>query len=128
MRVRVAGSILGIAAVLGPIAVHAQGALNYYTAPKIKVRGKSTSPIAGAGTVVVKVFVKKDGNATSFSIVRSSNHGDDNAALELAKSSTYKAATKGRKAIDAFYDYTLNSRVRARSRTPSRRVRSPRIN
>ncbi len=80
---------------------------NYYVAPKIKSRGTSSTPIAGAGTIVVKVFIKKTGQATSFSVVRSSNHGDDATALEIAKASTYVAATKGGKPQDAFYDYTL---------------------
>jgi TonB family protein len=78
-----------------------------YLPPKIVKHGTASSMPAGTGTVIVKVFVKKDGTAEVQSIIKSSNHELDAAALEIAKSSTYRAATNNHKPVDAFYDYTL---------------------
>jgi TonB family protein len=78
-----------------------------YLPPKIVKRGSASSIPAGSGTVTVKVFVKKDGTAQVQSIIKSSNHELDAAALEIAKTSTYRAATNNHKPVDAFYDYTL---------------------
>jgi tetratricopeptide (TPR) repeat protein len=81
---------------------------NYYFPPKLLKKGTSKSPIAGVGSVTVKVFVNKDGTFKVQGILKSTNHGDDQAALEIAQSSTYKPATKGGKVQAAFYDYTLS--------------------
>ncbi len=101
----VIGLALGTAAIAGP-ALAATGN-GYYTPPKIKVRGKSTLPIPGAGVVVVQVFVKKTGEPAAFKIVKSTNPADDAVALAVAKSSTYVPANRDSVALDAFYDYTL---------------------
>lgn len=91
-----------------PLAATADAATPaYYVPPKLKSQGKSVSLVAGPGTVVVKVLVAKTGTATVQGVVRSSNHADDAAALEIAKSSTYRPATRGAVAETAFYDYTL---------------------
>jgi len=96
------------AALSVPFAASAQnGTENYYTAPKMIKQGKSQTPISGSGKVVVKVLVKADGTFEVQQVVTSTNHGDDAAALEIAKSSTYAPATRGSKKILAFYDYTL---------------------
>jgi tetratricopeptide (TPR) repeat protein len=81
---------------------------NYYTAPKLLKRGIPTSAIAGPGTVMVKVLVNKDGTFKVQGVISSTNHGDDKAALEIAASSTYRAARKGTKVQTAFYDFRLN--------------------
>lgn len=85
----------------------ANGTENYYTPPKLKLQGKNTTPVPGAGTVVVKVLVNKDGSAKVQGVIRSSNHADDAAALEIAKSSTYRPALRGKAPQIAFYDFTL---------------------
>lgn len=91
-----------------PFAASAQtGSEGYYTPPKMVKQGKSETPISGSGKVVVKVLVKPDGTFEVEQVVRSTNHGDDPAALEIAKSSTYAPATRGSKKILAFYDYEL---------------------
>ena len=82
--------------------------MGYYNPPKLLKRGTNTSPIAGQGSVVLKVLVNKDGTFKVQGILKSTNHGNDQAALEIARSSTYKAATKGGKPQLAFYDFTLN--------------------
>ena len=103
---RASVTALAAAALLIPTVAQA-ATTDYYTAPKIKTRGTSATPIAGAGTVVVKVFVTKAAVAKNFTILRSSNHGDDATALEIAKNSTYVAAIHGKTKQDAFYDFTL---------------------
>jgi Tfp pilus assembly protein PilF len=100
-------SVTAVAAAVFAPAVAQATAPVYYVPPKIKVRGTSTAAIAGPGTVVVKVFVTKAGVAKSFSILTSTNPGDNPAALAIAKSSTYVAASMGPKKQDAFYDYSL---------------------
>ncbi len=107
MNVRRASvTAFGAAALLVSVVAQAV-AFDYYTPPKTKVRGTATTPIAGAGTVVVQVFVTKSGTATKFKIIKSTNPADNATALEIAKSSKYAPATQGTKKQDAFYDYTL---------------------
>ena len=84
---------------------YAQG--TYYIPPKLAKQGKATSPNSGPGTVVVKVLVNADGTFKVQDVIKSTNHGNDKAALEIAASSKYKPATRGNKPILAFYDYTL---------------------
>lgn len=79
----------------------------FYTPPKIVKQGVNTSPIAGTGAVQVQVFIKKDGSIGAVKIEKSTNHGDDAAATEIAKTSTYKPGMRDAKAIDAFYTMAL---------------------
>jgi tetratricopeptide (TPR) repeat protein len=106
-RAAAAAALVYAAAAFAPAAYADNGTENYYTPPKLKHQGSSVSPIAGAGTVVVKVLVLKDGSFQVQGVVRSTNHGDDAAALEIARSSTYRPAVKGKSALTAFYDYSL---------------------
>ena len=99
---------------LAPAAA-ANGTENYYTPPKLKAQGSSSAAVAGPGVVIVKVLVAKDGSAKVQGVVRSSNHADDPVALDIAKSSTYRPATRGTTAITAFYDYTLKFNVKGGS-------------
>ncbi len=102
------GTAACFAALAVPLGANAQSAtLNYYTPPKMLKQGSSQTPIAGPGAVVVQVLVHPDGTFKVQQIIRSSNHGDDAAALEIAKTSTYTPATRGTKKILAFYDYTV---------------------
>jgi tetratricopeptide (TPR) repeat protein len=61
----------------------------------------------GTGAVTVQVFVRKNGSIGAVTVKKSTNHGDDAAALEIAKSSTYKPGVRDAKAIDAFYTMSL---------------------
>ncbi len=79
----------------------------FYTPPKLIKQGTATSPIAGTGAVTVKVFVKKNGSIGAVTLQKSTNHGDDTAAVEIAKSSTYKPGVRDAKPIDAFYTMAL---------------------
>lgn len=91
-----------------PLVASAQTAV-FYVPPKLASRGTSTTPITGKGTVTVKVFVHANGKADVPSAVsKSTNHGDDAAALEIARTSTYKPGSKDGKPTDAFYTFVLN--------------------
>jgi tetratricopeptide (TPR) repeat protein len=79
----------------------------YYFPPKLVKQGKATSANAGAGTVVVKVAVNPDGTFKVQDVIRSTNPGNNKAALEIAQTSKYKPAERGNKPIFAFYDFTL---------------------
>jgi tetratricopeptide (TPR) repeat protein len=79
----------------------------YYNPPKLVKKGTPTSPIGGQGTVVVKVLVYKDGTFKVQGVIHSTNAADDKAALEIAGSSTYTPATRGKVKETSFYDFTL---------------------
>lgn len=99
----------GIALFIGANALPAAAALaTDYVAPKLSHLGKTTMAIAGSGKVIIKVLVKTDGSFQVMNVIRSTNPGDNNAALDLAKHSTYRVALRGGKPTTAFYDFTLN--------------------
>jgi tetratricopeptide (TPR) repeat protein len=104
----IAASLLSLAFAM-PLAGLAQsnGSENYYVPPKLLKRGAPSSPIAGPGTVIVKVLVNPDGSFKVQDVIASTNHADDAAAKEIAQHSTYRPATRGGKAVLAFYDFTL---------------------
>ncbi len=80
---------------------------NEYSPPKLLHRGTTGKAIAGTGTVVVQVQVNPDGSHKALRVIRSSNPGDNGAALEIAQNSTYRPAHRGGKPVPAFYDFTL---------------------
>ena len=79
-----------------------------YVEPQIVKLGTATTPAPGKGTVIVQVLVKADGTFEVKRIISSTNPANNAAALEIAKSSTYKAATNHGKPQLAFKDFTLN--------------------
>jgi tetratricopeptide (TPR) repeat protein len=89
-----------------PLAASAQTG-TYYTPPKLLKQGAASSAVVGKGAVTVQVFVRKDGSIGTVKVQKSTNHGDDAAALEIAKSSTYKPGVRDAKPIDAFYTMAL---------------------
>ena len=58
--------------------------------------------------MIVQVLVKADGSFTVQRVIKSTNPGDEAAALEIAKSSTFKPAIHLGKPQTAFKDFTLN--------------------
>ena len=78
-----------------------------YNPPKLLHQGKTGKPIAGTGTVVVQVQVNANGSHKALRVIKSTNKGDNAAAMEIAQNSTYRAATRGKNKITAFYDFTL---------------------
>jgi tetratricopeptide (TPR) repeat protein len=97
-------SALAVAA--APLVASAQTG-TFYTPPKLLKQGTATSPIGGTGAVTVQVFVHKNGSIGGVKLEKSTNHNDDAAALEIAKSSTYKPGVRDAKPIDAFYTMAL---------------------
>jgi tetratricopeptide (TPR) repeat protein len=97
--------LASVAAVATPLAVSAQS--TSYLPPKLVAPGTNTTALAGKGAVTVQVFVKKDGTFRVVKVIKSTNPGDNAAALEMAKTSKYKAAVRDGHPADAFYDYAL---------------------
>jgi len=98
---------LAVAALIALLAPAVAGAQEGYAPPKLLKQGTFKTPIAGPGTVIVKVLVKPDGTFQVQNIIKSTNHGNDAAALEIAKSSRYKPAYKQGQKVLAFYDFSL---------------------
>lgn len=76
--------------------------------PALLTRGTNTAVLAGKGDVTVQVFVKKDGSFNVIKVLKSTNAGDEPAALEIAKTSTYKPAVRNGRTTDEFYDFALS--------------------
>src|SRR5579872_2568536 len=75
--------------------------------PKLVTQTSPTLPVAGAGTVTLKVQVKADGSVGSVTVVSSTNPDDNPAAEEIAKSSNYRPAMRQGHPIDAYYTMAL---------------------
>ena len=99
---------LAVVLLLAGLAAPAAAQNGGHTAPTLVTRGTSCAAIAGPGLVMVQVFVRKDDTFDVRRVVRSTNHADDDAALEIARSSTYRAATANGEPVDEFYDYQLD--------------------
>lgn len=99
------GLIASIALVAAPFAATAQ--TDAYVGPKLLVPGTNATKSAGKGVVTVQVFVKKDGTFSVNKVLKTTNPSDNEAALEIAKTSKYKAAIRNGKPVGAFYDYAL---------------------
>jgi tetratricopeptide (TPR) repeat protein len=78
-----------------------------YTPAKLTHQGKTSQPIAGSGTVIVQVQVNANGSSKAIRVIKSTNSGDNAAAMDIANHSTYRPAHRGRTPITAFYDFTL---------------------
>ncbi|MGD0473553.1 MAG: tetratricopeptide repeat protein [Candidatus Velthaea sp.] len=101
-------TIVALAVGGAPVCAAAQTAV-FYIPPKLASRGSNTTAVSGKGTVTIKVFVHANGKADVPSVVaKSTNHADDAAALEIARTSTYKPASKDGKPTEAFYTFVLN--------------------
>lgn len=81
---------------------------NQFTPAHLIKQGPSSKHIAGKGTVVVQVEIKPNGAHHATRVIRSTNRGDNAAAMEIANSSTYRPAHRGTKPILSLYDFTLH--------------------
>jgi tetratricopeptide (TPR) repeat protein len=79
----------------------------FYAPPKLIKQGTNTSPVVGTGSVTVKVFVHRNASVGTVQVTKSTNHGDDPAAIEIAKSSIYKPGAKDGKPGDFYYTLAL---------------------
>ncbi|MBV8529907.1 MAG: tetratricopeptide repeat protein [Candidatus Eremiobacteraeota bacterium] len=80
---------------------------NEFVPAKLITQGKTSTSIAGNGTVVVQVQVNPDGTHKAIKVIHSTNPGDNAAAMDIAQSSTYRPAHRGSTPVTSFYDYTL---------------------
>jgi TonB family protein len=80
---------------------------NEFIPAKLLKQGTTSTPIAGSGTVVVQVQVNPDGTHKAIKVIKSTNSGDNAAAMEIAQSSSYRPAHRGTTPVPAFYDFTL---------------------
>jgi TonB family protein len=80
---------------------------NEFVPAKLIHQGKTSTSIAGNGTVVVQVQVNADGTHKAIKVLHSSNSGDNAAAMEIAQDSTYRPAHRGATPVTSFYDFTL---------------------
>ena len=78
-----------------------------YKPPLLVAQGSPKAPILGAGSVTLTIFVRKSGAPGAVKIAKSSNHGDDAAALEIAKNSTFRPGLSDDRPVDAFYTMQL---------------------
>jgi TonB family protein len=78
-----------------------------FSLAKVSKAGTTTQNIAGSGKVQVHVLVDASGKAESVSVLKSTNHGDDAAATEIARSATYVPARNAGAPVKSFYDYWL---------------------
>lgn len=105
---RISGvAAIAIAAVLfGTLPAAAQYA-NEFSPAKLLKQGKTSVDIAGTGMVVVQVQVNADGSHKAIKVIKSTNKGDNAAAMDIAQNSTYRPAHRGTTPVTAFYDFTL---------------------
>jgi hypothetical protein len=97
----------GIIAWHAPLQALAQYA-NEFTLAKVEHTGTAQHAVAGPGEVTVQVQVNPDGSHKVIRVIRSTNPGDNAAALDIADSSSYDPAHRGAQTIASFYDLVLN--------------------
>lgn len=78
-----------------------------YTPAKLTHQGSTSQAIAGTGTVIVQVQVNANGSAKAIRVIKSTNSGNNAAAMDIANHSTYRPAHRGPTPVTAFYDFTL---------------------
>jgi TonB family protein len=80
---------------------------NEFSPAKLTHQGTTTHDIAGSGTVVVQVQVNADGSHKAVKVIKSTNPGDNAAAMDIAQNSSYRPAHRGSTPTVSFYDFTL---------------------
>ena len=110
---RLAAALTAVAVVAGTgLPAQAQYA-NAFSPAKLITRADTSIPIAGSGKVVIQVEVFADGSHKVTHIIMSTNPGDNAAALDIAKNSTYRPQHRGKTPVTGFYDFTISSTARA---------------
>jgi Flp pilus assembly protein TadD len=103
-RIATAVCAIGIAAAATP-------ALAQYTtefsAARLAKQGSTSHSIAGTGTVQVQVQVNADGSHKVIKVLKSTNPGDNAAAMDIAQNSTYTPAHQGKTPKTSFYEFNL---------------------
>lgn len=104
---RIVAALTALAAAAAATAPAPAQYANEYVPPKLVSQGKTTQPIAGSGTVIVQVQVNANGSHKVVRVLKSTNSGDNAAAMDIASRSRYRTARKGTKPVTAYYDFTL---------------------
>jgi tetratricopeptide (TPR) repeat protein len=81
--------------------------VNEFSPAKLVKQGTTSHDIAGNGLVVVQVQVNADGTHKVIKVLKTTNAGDNDAAMDIAQNSTYRPAHRGSTPVTAFYDFTL---------------------
>lgn len=108
--IRISRMAVAAAAVLAAASSSPAWAQNYsnqFTPAKLVRRADTSVAIAGPGTVVIQVLVNADGTHKVTHIIRSTNPGDNAAAIDIAKNSTYIPQHRGKTPVTGFYDFTI---------------------
>lgn len=105
LRPLIVAAAVAVATIL-PLAAGAQSGA--FVEPKRVTEAPLCLPAAGKGSVIVQVMVKKDGTFSVERVIKSTNPGDEAAALDIARHSEYSPATRGGVAVDAFKDFTVD--------------------
>lgn len=79
-----------------------------YTPPKVISRAPNVVEPKGKGTVVVQVMVNANGTFKVMRVLSSTNPGDNAAAMDIAKHSTYAPAMRNGKPVPNFYDFSIS--------------------
>lgn len=82
----------------------------FFTPAKRLNNGTMTTPIAGKGSVTIKVFIRANGtpDTKQIVVVKSTNPGDNATAMEVAATAKYKPAARDAKPTASFYTFTIN--------------------
>ena len=100
-------AMAALAGLLLPALPAAAQYANEFFPAKLLKQGETSVGIAGTGTVVVQVQVNADGTHKAIKVIKSTNAGDNAAAMDIAQNSTYRPAHRGTTPVPAFYDFTL---------------------
>ena len=104
-RIRIVASLALLAFAAGATPAFAQS--KDFSLAKVSKSGTTSQTIAGSGKVQVHVLVDPSGKAESVSVLKSTNPGDNAAAMEIARTATYTPAHNGGAPVKSFYDYWL---------------------
>jgi TonB family protein len=102
----IAASVAGLAVLASTLPASAQYA-NEFSPARLTQQGKTALDIAGSGTVIVQVQVNADGSHKAIKVIKSTNAGDNAAAMDIAQNSSYRPAHRGTAPTPSFYDFTL---------------------
>ena len=100
-----AAAVITAAACISP--AQAVNYSNVFSPAKLIHQAPTSVPIAGNGTVVIQVSVNPDGSHKVTHIIRSTNPGDNAAAIDIAKNSSYRPQHRGKMPVLGFYDFTI---------------------
>lgn len=110
-RHRCAGLVktaLAAALVFGVLSAAALAQTDSFVPAKMVKLGATTTPVGGDGSVTVQVMVRKDGSFEVQKVLKSTAPAFNAVALDIAKRSTYAAASRNGQPVDAFADFTIN--------------------